>query len=61
MTNSVVGVDREIACVDIVSLQYLLKNFRLMNGTFFHKVDDLILLNDGVLGVVVKLNLDLIL
>jgi len=61
VTHSVVGVDREIACVDVVSFQYLLENFRLMDGSFFHKVDDLILLDDGMLGVVVKLNLNLIL
>ena len=61
MTDSVVGVDSEVTCVNVVTLEYLLEHFRLVHRTFLHKVDNLILLDDGVLGVVVKLNLDLVL
>ena len=53
MANGVVGVDGEIASVDVVSLHDLLEDFRLVDGTFLHKVDDLVLLDDSMFGVVV--------
>mgnify|MGYP003330991012 FL=1 len=61
MTHGVVSVDGEVASVDVVSLEDHLEHLRLVDSAFLHKVDDLILLNDGMLCVVVKLALDLIL
>ena len=61
MTHGVVSVDGEVTSVDVVSLEDLLEHFRLVDSAFLHKVDDLILLDDGMLGVVVKLALDLVL
>lgn len=56
-----VGVDREVSRVDVVALEHHLQNLRLVHGTFLHQVQDLILLSDGVVHVVVKLELHLVL
>ena len=61
MTHGVVSVDGEVTSVDVVSLEDLLEYLRLVDSAFLHKVDDLILLDDGMLCVVVKLALDLVL
>jgi hypothetical protein len=60
-SNVVRGVDFKVASVDIVTLHYHLEHFRLVHGTFFHKVDYLVLNGDGVVDVVVKLHLKLVL
>jgi hypothetical protein len=57
----VVGVHREVSRVNVVALEHHLQNLRLMDGTFLHKVQNLILLSDGVVHVVVKLELHLVL
>ena len=56
-----VGVHREVSRVNVVALEHHLQNLRLMDGTFLHKVQNLILLSDGVVHVVVKLELHLVL
>ena len=55
------GVDFKVTCVDIVTLHYHLEHFRLMHGTFLHKVDYLVLNGDCMVDVVVKLHLKLVL
>jgi len=57
----VVGVDREVSGVDVVSLEDHLQNFRLMHGTFLHQVQNLVLLSNRVVDVVVQLELHLVL
>ena len=56
-----VGVHREVSRVNVVALEHHLQNLRLMDGTFLHKVQNLILLSDGVVHVVIKLELHLVL
>ena len=59
-TESLFSVDSEVRSVDIVSLHDHIKDFRLVNGSFLHEVDDLILDSDGVVHIVVKLDLELV-
>ena len=55
------SVDLEITCVNIVSLHYHFKNFRLMDGTLFHEVNGFVLDGDGLVHVVFELDLQLVL
>lgn len=50
-----------VCCINVVTLQHLLEKFRLMNLAFLHEVNDLILVGQGLVNIVVKLDLYLIL
>ena len=54
-------VNHEVARVNIVSLHYHFENFRLVNGTFFHELNALVLNCDSMVHIVIKLHLNLIL
>ena len=58
--DRVISVDNEIGSIDIVTFQYHFENFGLMNSSFFHEFNNFILLGDGMVYVVVKLNLHLV-
>ena len=60
-TDRVVGVDREIAGIDVVTLEYHFKNFWLMNSALLHETYYFVLLGYGLLYIDIKLNLDFIL
>jgi hypothetical protein len=55
------SVDFKVTRVDIVTLHNHLEHFRLMHGTLLHKVDYLVLDSDGMVDVVIELNLELVL
>ena len=60
--SQVVGsVDRKVRCVDVETLHYCLEELRLVNNTFLHEVEELILLCDTLLSEVVKLASQLVL
>ena len=47
---------REVACVNVVALHYLLENLRLVHCAFLHKTDNLIVHRDAVVVIVVQLH-----
>eukprot|EP00349_Pseudokeronopsis_sp_Brazil_P007901 CAMPEP_0202955590 /NCGR_PEP_ID=MMETSP1396-20130829/141_1 /ASSEMBLY_ACC=CAM_ASM_000872 /TAXON_ID= /ORGANISM="Pseudokeronopsis sp., Strain Brazil" /LENGTH=180 /DNA_ID=CAMNT_0049672239 /DNA_START=64 /DNA_END=606 /DNA_ORIENTATION=- len=57
----VLCVDHEVAGVNVVSLEDLFEDFRLVDGAFLHEVDDLVLDDDLVVDVVVELHLNFVL
>lgn len=59
-SDIVLSINDIVACVDIVSLEDHFKDFRLVHGSFLHEVDDFILNNDGVVNIVIQLNLNLV-
>ena len=59
-SHCVIGVDNEVGGIDIVSLKDHVEYFWLMYNSFFHEVDDLVLLGNGMINVVVKLYLDFV-
>lgn len=59
--DRVVRVDREVTRVDVVALQNHFEYFGLVHSSLLHEVDHLILLGDGLIYIVVELNLHLIL
>ena len=61
MTHGLRSVHLEIARVDIVPLQHHFEDFRVVHCSFFHELNALVLNSDGVIDVVVKLDLDLVL
>ena len=58
--ESFLSVDDEVASVNVVALHDHFEDFRLMDSAFLHEADDLVLDSNGVINVVIKLNLDLI-
>ena len=57
----VLSIDGEVARINVVSLEYLLKDFRLVHIALSHEADYLILDCDRVIDVVVKLYLNFVL
>ena len=60
-SDRVVGVDDEVRCINVVAFQDHLEHFWLMDCTFFHELNDLILLADVLIDVVIQLHLGLVL
>lgn len=60
-SHVVSGVDHVITSINIVSLHDHLKDLRLVNSSFLHEVNDLILNHHSVIDVVFKLYLDFVL
>ena len=60
-TDRVVGVDREITRVNVVAFEHHFKNFWLVHCALLHKTYHFVLLRDGLLHVVIELNLDFVL
>lgn len=56
-----VSVDGEVRCVNIVTFQDHLEDFRIVDSSFFHEVDDFILLSDRMVHIMIDLDLNLIL
>ena len=60
-THRLSCVDHEVARVDVVALQDLLEDLRLVNGALLHEANDLVLHHHGVVHIVVQLYLHLVL
>ena len=60
-SDGVICIYDEVRGVDVVAFQDHLEHFWLMNGTFFHEVDDLILDDNSMVDIVIKLYLNFIL
>ena len=60
-TDRVVGVDCEIARVNVVAFEHHFKNFWLVHGALLHETYHFVLLRDGLFHIVIELNLDFIL
>ena len=54
-------VNNEVTSINVIALEYHIEYFWVMNSTLFHKVNNFILDNNGVINIVIELNLDLIL
>jgi len=54
-------VDDKIASVDVVALEDVLEDLRLVHGALFHEANDLVLDHDGVIDIVIQLDLHLVL
>lgn len=50
-------IDYKVTSVNVVSFNYLFKDFWLVNSSLLHKVNDFILHNNGVINIVIHLNL----
>ena len=59
-SDVILGVDREVRSVNIVSLEDHVENFGLVHSALLHKVYDLVLDHHSVVDVVVQLDLDLV-
>jgi len=57
----VIGVDGEVASINVVALEHHLEDFWLMNCAFLHETDYFVLLRDCLLDVMVQLHLDFVL
>lgn len=55
------SVDLEVARINVVTLHSHLEDLRLVNGTFLHKVDNLVLHCNSLVHVVLHLHLQFIL
>ena len=60
VSNRVISVNNEVRCIDVVTLAYHLEDLGLMNGTLFHKLNNFILMSNGVIDIVVQLNLNFV-
>lgn len=56
-----VGIDSEIARVNVVAFEHHFKNFWLVHRALLHETYHFVLLSDGLFHIVIKLNLDFIL
>ena len=53
-------INYEVSSINIVTLHNHFEYFWLMNCSFFHKVNNLILYHDRMINIVIHLNLDFI-
>ena len=60
-SDRVIRVNSEVRRVDVVALEDHLHNLRLVNGTLLHEANDLVLMSDGMINVVIELDLHFIL
>lgn len=60
MPDGVISVDNEVRGIDVVAFCNHLEHLGLVNCTFFHKLDDFVLMGDSVINVVVQLDLDFV-
>ena len=54
-------VNNEVTGINVIALDNHIEYFWVMNSTLFHEVNNLILDNNGVVNIVIELNLDLVL
>lgn len=59
--HGVIGVDREVTGINVVTLEDHFENLRLVDCTLLHETYDLVLLGYCLLNVVVQLDLNFIL
>ena len=60
-SHRVVSVNNEVRCINIVSFKNHFKHLWLMNSTLLHELDNFVLMCDGLINVVINLNLGLVL
>lgn len=60
-SNRMVSVDNEVRCIDIVTFEHHLEDLWLMHCSLLHKLNDLVLLCNGMVHVMVKLGLNFVL
>lgn len=54
------GVNGEVRCVDVVAFEHHFEDLWLMDLSFLHEHDDLVLLGDGLFNIVIKLDLNFV-
>lgn len=60
VSDRVISVDNEVRGIDIVTFAYHLKDLWLMNCSLFHKLNNFILMSDGMIDIMVQLNLNFV-
>jgi len=60
-SDVVFSVNNEVGSVNVIALNNHFKDLRLMNSTFFHEVNSLVLHHNSVIHIVIELNLHLVL
>lgn len=60
-SDTMICVYAEVTCIDVVSFHNHLEDLRLVHCALLHEVYDLILNNNCMIHVVIKLNLQLVL
>ena len=60
-SDIVFRVDLEVTGINIIALQNLLEDLWLVDGPLLHEVNDFVLHSDGMIDIIIELDLDLIL
>ena len=60
LPDGVIGIDDKVGSINVVSFQYHLEHFWLMDASFFHEIDNFVLDGNRVINVIIELNLNLV-